>query len=169
MIFDFEPWKLDIDVDTTREQYRNNECNRNINLTNKVMQLLSEDQKDFFASVSADISKADIKENIYNFPEENPPEKTLSIQIQFMMCGRFLAIPEFQNELYWEGDEKIFIDRFPTDLNVVNASKDEYFTTYDVDTMAVIFKHPYISNQNKKFKKWECGYVLGDAIIKVEL
>lgn len=169
MIFDFEPWKLDIDVDATREQYRNKECNRNINLTNKVIQLLSKDQKDFFTSLSVDISKADMKENIYDFPEENPPEKTLSIQIRFMMCGRFSAIPEFQNELYWEGDEKIFIDRFPTDLNVVNASNGKYFATYNVDTMAVIFKHPITSIQNEKFKKWECGYVLGEAIIKVEL
>ena len=169
MIFDFDPWKLDIDVDATREQYRNNECNRNIDLTNKVIQLLSEEQKNFFTSLSVDLSKVDIKEYIYDFPEENPPEKTLSIQIRFLMCGRFCAIPKFQNELYWEGDEKIFIDRFPTDLNVVNASNGEYFTTYDVDTMTVIFKHPYISIQNEKFKKWECGYVLGDAIIKVEL
>ncbi|MFA9378780.1 MAG: hypothetical protein ACERKZ_18850 [Lachnotalea sp.] len=169
MIFDFKPWKLDIDVDATRKQYCNNECNRNIKLTNKVMQLLSKDQKDFFTSLSVDISKAEIKENIYDFPVDNPPDKILRIQILFMMFGRFRAIPEFQNELYWEGDEKIFIDRFPTDLNVVNASNGEYFTTYNVDTMAVVFKHPYLSIQNEKFKKWECGYVLGAAVIKVEL
>ncbi|MBA4700299.1 MAG: hypothetical protein H2212_12775 [Ruminococcus sp.] len=165
MVFDFEPWKLDIDIDSTKELYRNNECNRNINLTNKVMQLLSEEQRYFFKSLSIDISKVDIKENIYDFSEENPPEKTLSIRIRFMMCGRFFAIPEFQNDLYWK--EKIFIERYPTDLTVVNVS--DYFTFYDVDNMSVIFKHPYTSMQNEKFKKWECGYVLGDAIIKVEL
>lgn len=169
MIFEFEPWKLDIDIDATIEQYRNSECNKNINLTNKVITLLSEDQKKFFSLLGVDITKVDIKEHTYEFAEENPPMKTISIIIRFLMCGRFLDIPEFQSDLYWDGDEKIFSDNFPSDLNIVSASNDNHFPTYDVDTMAVIFKHPYFSIPDENFIKWDCGYVLGDVIIKTEL
>lgn len=168
MIFDFEPWKLEIDVEATKGHYGNKEYNGNIDLANKVMKILTEEQKDFFTLLGIDISKADMREYIYDFPEENPPTKTSSIIISFLLCGRFCEIPEFQNKLYWEGDEKIFTDQAPTDLTVVRVGNGEYFPTYDVNNMAVIFKHPFFSIQDQKFEKWECGYMLGEAVIKIE-
>ena len=168
MLFEFRPWKLDIDVEATSKQYSNSERNRNINLTNQVISLLSENQENFFIALGVDITKVDITEYIYEFPETEPPSTIISMKINFLMCGRFCEIPEFQNKLYWKGNEKIFTDQYPRDLAVASISSDEYFTTYDINNMAVVFKHPYMSIQDEKFIKWDCGYILGNAIIKIE-
>ncbi len=165
MLFDFKPWKLDIDVDATRELYLNN---KSINISNKVMSVLSENQKVFFESLGVDVIKTDIKKYIYEFPETEQPSTIISVKISFLMCGKFCEIPEFQEELYWKGDEKIFTEQWPKELGVVRIDNSEYITIYDLENMAVVFKHPYTSIEDEKYSKWGCGYVLGDAIITIE-
>ena len=95
MIFNFHPWTLDIDVEATKQLYSENDYSTDPATNTKFAKQLSEKQKDFFTSIGIDPMKIKVDETIYDIPGDNETagRKVYRMLIDFLICGKFLAVP----------------------------------------------------------------------------
>lgn len=70
MIFDFYPWKMDIDIKATEQLYERKDYAKDRNANQTMLEAMSEKQKNFFVSVGVDILKAKVTEKVYNIPSD---------------------------------------------------------------------------------------------------
>lgn len=168
MIFDFYPWKLDVDIEATKQFYMENDSAKECEANVKFYENMSEKQKEFFASLGVDVTKIEVKEKTHDIPEEDGMEavKLYVCSVNFLMCGKILALPDYQKEIY--RDEEIFGKTFPDTINVIEM-QEEKLPIFDVDGMGCVFKHPCFYFSQKEFKQWDCGYVLGTILIMRDL
>ncbi len=166
MVFDFYPWMLDIDVEATKRLYLENDYSIDDAANTKYMKRLSEKQKDFFVSVGVDPAKIRVEEMAYNIPDDNGRiVKNGRALADFMMCGKFLAIPDSQKEIYG----RVFGAGLPGSLKVITMPEDS-LPTYDIDGLGAgtVFKHPATRFDTEAYQTWGCGYIIGSILFKAE-
>lgn len=82
----------------------------------------------------------------------------------FMMCGKFLAIPQFQKDIY--GSDEL-VKKFPDSLEIV---KEGSLPVYDIALgKGIVFKHPCTRFDTEAFQTWDCGYLIGTILIMSDL
>ena len=158
MIFEFYPWKIDIDVEATRQLYLSNDYAEDKRINKKIYDGMSEKQKAFFLSLGVDIMKVRAEETVHADPGEGAG-RTAVRRIDFLFCGRFLMLPEYQGRLY--RDEEAFGENFPGTLKIVPMTEGERIPVFDIDGLPCIFKHPCSLSDGPEFEKWDCGHILG--------
>lgn len=170
MIFEFLPWKLDIEIESTKIFYETNDYSKDKNLNNEFIKSLNKEQKYFFDSLGVNLSKIEIDKAIYDIPKkkEIPASKIKRISVNFLVKGSILALPQYQKDLY--ADEEVFGKTFPDSIKVVSSNDEDYLRTFDNGIGAgIIFKHPYFHYDEERFKHWDCGYILGSILIMQDM
>ena len=83
------------------------------------------------------------------------------MSVDFLVCGKFLTIAEFQKEIYGN------IEEFKDDVEKVDVLDYDFPPFVNIDDMVcgVVFKHPSSKFDFKGFEKWDCGYICGSVII----
>ena len=77
MIFDFNPWQLDVDIDLTKQLYKEADYSTNKTSNLEFIKSLSSEQQMFFNSLGVDLSKVEVDKTIYEIPED---EKIASLK-----------------------------------------------------------------------------------------
>lgn len=168
MIFDFYPWKIDVDIEATKQFYMEKEYATSKNKNTKFYQHMSKKQNSFFDSLGVDVEKMEIEETLHDIPEEDgmAATKIYVCSIHFLICGEIISLPDYQKHIY--EDEEVFGVTFPNTINVIEMP-EEKISFFDVDGLPCVFKHPCFHFTHEKFKKWDCGYILGSILIMKDL
>ena len=59
---------------------------------------------------------------------------------------------------------------FPDSISVLSSNDDDYLKTFDNGIgLGIVFKHPCFHYDDEKFKKWDCGYILGSILIMQDI
>ena len=108
MIFDFNPWQLDVDVDLTKQLYKESDYSNDKTTNMEFIDTLSSEQQLFFNSLGIDLTKVDVDKTVYDIPEdeETPASKIYRMSVNFLMRGKILALPKYQKDIY--SDEEAF-------------------------------------------------------------
>lgn len=170
MIFDFEPWQLDIDVNLTKQLYEEVDYSIDKAANIEFIESLSSKQQDFFNSLGIDLTKIEVDKYIYDIPsdEETPASTIYKMSVNFLIRGKILALPKYQKEIY--SDEEVFGKSFPASIKVLSSSDDDYIKVFDNGIGAgIVFKHPCFHYDEDIFKKWDCGYILGTILIMKDM
>ena len=119
MIADFYPWKIDVDIEATKQFYDENDWSEDRAANQKFCDVMTGKQKQFFSALGIDIHKVKAEERVHEIPdeEETPGGKIYVRTLDFLFCGTFLSIPDYQWNLY--NDEEIVGMRLPETLEVV--------------------------------------------------
>lgn len=166
MIFNFNPWQLDVDVDLTKQLYKDVDYSIDKMANTEFIDSLLSEQQLFFRSLGVDLTKVEVDKTIYEIPEdeEAPASKICRVFVNFLIRGRILALPQYQKDLY--SDEEVFGKKFPESIKVLSSHGEDYLKTFDNGIGAgIIFKHPCFHYGEEKFKDWDCGYILGTILI----
>lgn len=169
MIFDFNPWQLDVDVDLTKQLYKEADYSTNKTSNLEFIKSLSSEQQMFFNSLGVDLSKVEVNKTIYEIPEDEktPASKIYRMFVNFLIRGKILALPKYQKDIYC--DEEVFGKTFPGSVKVL-SDDEEYIKTFDNGIGAgIVFKHPCFHFEDEKFKYWDCGYILGTILIMQDM
>lgn len=161
------PWELELDIDATEVLYETNNYATDQRANDEFISKLSAEQKEFFESLGVSLEKIKVEKKTYDIPAdgEMPALKMHSMAVDFSLCGKFLAVPSFQKELY--SDEEIFGKEFPEHIKVYGSAEE--ILSYDIGIGAgIVFKHPKMRLEDEKFQKWDCGYILGSLLIVTE-
>ena len=102
------------------------------------------------------------EEKVHDIPEDG---EVYVRTFDFLMCGKFIAFPDFYSELY--SDEEVFGDTLPEALETTQTDEDK-MPIYDLGEFGVIFKHPYFRDP-QKFADWDCGYIMGSILTMKDL
>ena len=165
MVFHFYPWNLDVDVEETRLLYQENDYAGNREVNERFWQVMSDGQKSFFHSLGVDFMRVEADEKLYDIPDDGDVQGgRISMKtIHFLFRGSFLAIPDFQGELY--KDAEVFGSQVPNSLKIVRMSQEKALAVYEVDGWPCVFKHPCFHFEQENFQKWNCGYLLGSILL----
>ena len=160
MVFDFYPWKIEVDIEETTKFYEENDFSSNKEWNNKFVTLLNPIQKDFFHNLGIDLSKIEIEKRDFVDNEEVP----YIYSINFLFCGRFLSMPKEQLDMY--SDEEAFgtsIDR-----KLIESIETDDLVVYDGLGLGtgIRFKHPAIHFEEEQFQEWDCGFIDGALIVR---
>lgn len=157
-----------MDIESTKQFYAEKEYVKDRNENTKFYQHMSKKQKIFFDSLGVDMEKMEIEEKLHDIPEEEgmAAAKIYVCSINFLICGEIISLPDYQKHIY--EDEEVFGKAFPDTINVIEQP-EEKLAVFDVDSLPCVFKHPCFHFDDKKFKDWDCGYVLGAILIMKEL
>ncbi len=95
MFFDFDPWQLDVDVESTKQLYTENDYSADKTVNTEFMESLSSEQRALFDSLGVDLMRAEVDKVIYDIQEEGemPALKTSKISVDFLLKGKILALP----------------------------------------------------------------------------
>ena len=169
MIFDFYPWKMDIDIKATKQLYERKDYAKDRNANKTMFQEMSEKQRNFFISVGVDILKAKVIEKVHNIPSDGELTggKIYSRTLDFLMCGKFLSIPDYQEEVY--SDEEILGMNVSHSLRVISMPEEQKIPVFDIDGWGCVFKHPLFRFGEEDFKQWDCGYIAGTILLMKDL
>ena len=169
MLFDFYPWKMDIDIEATKELYIKRNYAKDSEVNKNIFNTMSKKQKDFFMSIGVDILKVKAEEKVYDIPddEELSGGKIYSMSLDFLICGKLLSILDYQEEIYI--DEEVFGMNLPSYLKVIKMVEEQEFPIYDIDGWGCVFKHPLFRFEEEEFKKWDCGYIAGTILLMKDL
>ena len=143
MIFDFNPWQLDVDIDLTKQLYKEVDYSTDKTANMEFIESLSLEQQQFFNSLGVDLTKIDVDKTIYDIPEdeETPASKIYRMTVEF---------PEF--------------------IKVLSSNDEDYLKTFDNGIGAgIVFKHPCFHYDKEIFKEWDCGYILGTILIMKDI
>ena len=97
-----------------------------------------------------------------------PALKMKRVCVNFLIKGKFLALPQYQKDLY--SDEEVFGKAFPDSVKVLSCDEENYLQTFDngIGT-GIVFKHPCFHYDDERFKNWDCGYILGTILIMQDM
>ena len=146
MIFDFFPWKIEVDVEKTQEYYQTEDMSSDKELNNIVNSKLTEAQRDFFNKLGIDISRIDVSRS-----------KLGDFQLGFYMVGCIKGMPAWQKELF----EKVFPGVCPQDIELYSTDS----LLYEVDGMIFRPKHPCSYLMDETYNVWNCGFFYGLAMV----
>lgn len=166
MIFNFNPWQLDIDVGLTKQLYKEVNYSIDKKANTEFIESLSPEQLLFFKSLGVDLTKAEIDKTIYDIAEDGeiPASKICRVFVNFLIRGKILALSQYQKDLY--SDEEVFGNNFPDSIKVLSSDDEDYLKTFDNGIgLGIIFKHPHLHYDDEKFTNWDCGYILGTILI----
>lgn len=169
MIFNFNPWQLDADVDLTKQLYEEVDYSVDKTVNIEFIESLSSEQQLFFNSLGIDLAKIEVDKVIYEIPkdEEIPVSKIYRMSVNFLIRGKILALPKYQKDIY--SDEEVFGKKFPESIKILSDDED-YLKTFDNGIGAgIVFKHPCFHYGDERFKEWDCGYILGTILIMKDM
>ena len=63
MIFDLNPWQLDVDIDLTKQLYKEADYSTNKTSNLEFIKSLSSEQQMFFYSLGVDLTKVEVDKN----------------------------------------------------------------------------------------------------------
>lgn len=86
MIFNFDPWQLDIDVDLTKQLYQEGDYSTDKTANIEFIESLSSEQQLFFYSLGVDLDKIEVDKTIYEIPEDDE----ISVSKIYRMSVNFL-------------------------------------------------------------------------------
>ena len=66
MLFEFMPWQLDVDIESTKLFYESNDYSKDKALNQDFIDSLTKEQKYFFDSLGVDLLKIEIDEAVYD-------------------------------------------------------------------------------------------------------
>lgn len=160
MVFDFYPWKIEVDIEKTRKFYQENDFSSNMEWNNKFAALLNPVQKDFFNNLGIDFMKIEIEKRDFVDNEEVP----YIYSINFLFCGRFLSMPKEQLDVY--SDEEVF--GASIDQDSIEGIETDDLVVYDGLGLGtgIRFKHPATHFEDEQFEKWDCGFIDGALIVR---
>ena len=160
MVFDFYPWKIDVDVEKTRRFYQENDYSSNKEWNKMFVEVLNESQIDFFDNFGIDLMKIEIEKHDFVDNEEVP----YIYSIDFLIYGRFLRLPKEQLDVYL--DEEVF--GASIDLQSIESIETDDMVVYDSLGLGtgIRFKHPATHFEDEQFQEWECGYIAGALIVR---
>ncbi len=170
MIFDFNPWELDVDIDLTKKLYKEVDYSTDKTANMEFIEKLSLEQQHFFSSLGIDLMKVDVDKTIYEIPEDEDTsaQKIYRMFINFLIRGKILALPKYQKDIY--SDEEVFGKNFPESIKVLSSNDEDYLKVFDNGIGAgIIFKHPCFHYDDENFKEWDCGYILGTILIMKDM
>lgn len=160
MLFDFLPWKIEVDLEKTKQFYIENDYSVNKEWNQNFSKCLNANQRAFFDTLNVDLMNVVVDRHDFEDNEEVP----YMLSIHFFVCGKMLSMPEQQLELYM--DEEVF-------GAIVNKDEIEPIETDDLITYDALnlgtgirFKHPAVLFEDEKFQKWDCGVVCGSLIVR---
>jgi hypothetical protein len=145
MIFEFYPWKIDVNKEETIKYYQTEDMSMAREINNIVTARMTKRQKDFFENLGVDTSKILIKSKLACF------------ELKFYIAGNVVGLPKSQKE----GLENIFPIICPN--NVELYATDNFLC--DIDGMALRFKHPCSYFRDETYNKWNCNFFYGMAMI----
>ena len=124
MIFDFNPWQLDVDIDLTKQLYKEADYSTNKTSNLEFIKSLSSEQQMFFNSLGVDLSKVEVDKTIYEIPEDEkmPTSKIYRMFVNFLIRGKILALPKYQKDIYC--DEEVFGKTFPGSVKVLSDDEE---------------------------------------------
>ena len=161
MIYDFYPWKIDVDVENTREFYQENDYSYNKEWNRLFVDILTPIQRGFFTELGVDMMRIEVRKNEFEDNEEVPFIYT----INFLLCGKFLSMTKHQLDMY--ADEEIFGQSVV--LDSVECIEADRLITYDglglVGT-GMRFRHPASYFEESQFQEWNCGFINGALIVR---
>lgn len=159
MIFEFSPWKIDVDVEETKSFYQDNDYSLNKEWNGIFATNLNALQKNFFDKLGIDIMKIEVEKHDF---EENL-EVPFMLSVNFLFCGKFLAMPSEQLKLYQ--DEEIYGKSIEVDS--VESVPTDGLATYDELGLGtgIRLKHPVSHFEESQFEKWDCGFINGALIV----
>lgn len=160
MVFDFYPWKIDVDVEETRCFYQENDYSSNKEWNKMFVEVLNASQIDFYHNLGIDLMKIEVEKVDFIDNEEVP----FIYSIDFLTCGKFLSLPKQQLEVY--ADEDVFGKSVEIDL--IECIETEDLVTYDGFGLGtgIRFKHPAVHFEEERFEKWDCGFIAGALIVR---
>lgn len=164
MEFNFYPWKLEIDVEKTRALYAKETFAVDEEANQILLSILTQEQRDFLDSLSVDPAKIQVHKKEYDLSEEECEEKELhSLEVAFLLCGKFLSAPADQIEMY--KDKDVYGRNIvPEDLDIEMVDTDELFAPIEFG-IGLRFKHPVSHFECNEYTSWDCGYVCGSTIL----
>lgn len=169
MIFNFNPWQLDADVDLTKQLYEEVDYSVDKTANIEFIESLSSEQQLFFNSLGIDLAKIEVDKVIYEIPkdEEISTSKIYRMSVNFLIRGKILALPKCQKDIY--SDEEVFGKKIPESIKILSDDED-YLKTFDNGIGAgIVFKHPCFHYGDERFKEWDCGYILGTILIMKDM
>ena len=160
MIFDFHPWKMDVDVDETKRFYQENDYSSNKDWNEMFVEELNASQIDFFHNLGVDLMKKEVEKRDFVDNEEVP----FIYSIDFLLSGKFLSLPRAQVKFY--ADEEVFGKCVEVDM--IECIETEELVTYDGLGLGtgIRFKHPAVHFEEKRFEEWACGFIVGALIVR---
>ena len=116
MIFNFNPWQLDADVDLTKQLYEEVDYSVDKTANIEFIESLSSEQQLFFNSLGIDLAKIEVDKVIYEIPkdEEISTSKIYRMSVNFLIRGKILALPKYQKDIY--SDEEVFGKKIPEQI-----------------------------------------------------
>lgn len=155
MVFDFFPWKIDVDLGSTKQFYEKNYLSTDAFINEKFTKSLTQKQLDFFDNLGVDLSKVSIEyhEAVFDYKEV--------YEVKYLLCGKLKSIASFQAKVY--SDDDVFGSDIFQSVEVVDTAD---FELNKIDGMNITFKQPVTGFEDERFEKWDCGYVCGMAILK---
>ena len=170
MIFNFNPWQLDVDIDLTKQLYKEVDYSSDKTANTEFIESLSLEQQQFFNSLGVDLTKIDVDKTVYEIPEDEETSdlRIYRMTVNFLIRGKILALPKYQKDIY--SDEEVFGKNFPASIKVLISTDEDYLRTFDNGIGAgIVFKHPCFHYDKEIFKEWDCGYILGTILIMKDM
>ena len=161
MIYDFYPWKVDVDIEKTREFYQENDYSSNKDWNRMFVEILNPIQREFFDNLGVDMMKMEVQKTEFEDNEEVP----FVYSINFLLRGTFLSMTKYQLDIYT--DEEIFGQSI--DLDSIECIETDRLITYDRLGLAgtgVRFRHPASYSEESQFQEWNCGFINGTLIVR---
>ena len=95
---------------------------------------------------------------------EEHPEIPYMLSINILFCGKFLAMPSEQLEIY--KDEELYGTYIEID-NVESIPTDDLAAYEELNLgTGIRFKHPVSHFEGSQFEKWNCGFVNAALILR---
>jgi len=160
MILECLPWKIDVDIIGTKKLYKTNDYSLNKNWNEDFISKLNVAQHDFFDKLGIDLMKIEIEKHDF----EDDAELSYMLVINILFCGKFLAMPTEQLELY--KDKEIYGTNI--EINDVEGIPTDDLAIYDELDLGtgIRFKHPISHFEGSQFEKWDCGFINAALIIR---
>lgn len=164
MEFNFYPWKLDVDVEKTKRLYSERSFAVDEEANQILLSILTEEQKEFLNALGVDPAKIQVAKKTYDLSEEECEEKEIhSLAAAFLVCGKFLAAPADQIEMYKDADVygKNIV---PENLDIEMVETEDALCTSLEFGIGLRFKHPISHFDGEEYMNWDCGYICGSTL-----
>ena len=161
MIYEFYPWKIDVDIEKTRNFYQENDYSSDKDWNRMFMDTLNPMQKEFFDNLGVDMMKMEVHKTEF----EDNPEVPFIYSINFLLSGKFLSLTKHQLDLYM--DEEIFGQRVVEDsIEGIEVDSLINYEGLGLPGTGVRFRHPATYWEESQFQEWDCGFINGTLIVR---
>ncbi|MGO5086139.1 hypothetical protein ACTQ3U_02350 [Oscillospiraceae bacterium LCP25S3_F9] len=160
MVCKYLPWIIDVDIVGTKKLYQENDYSLDKSWNKIFIDKLNEFQYVFFDKLGIDLMKVEVERHDF----EEHPEIPYMLSINILFCGKFLAMPSEQLEIY--KDEELYGTCIEID-NVESIPTDDLAAYEELNLgTGIRFKHPVSHFEGSQFEKWNCGFVNAALILR---